>query len=335
MMKVSLKNFQLGLLFMAFFAVVSCDDNDEIQIDPDKDYDVELTVAQGGAANPNAPVTVNASTQSTVSAKVTFTSTDKSMKRLYITQNVGGQGETIYKPTESVDLKADGAVDLTGKNANNFDYAFELPVPSGISTGTVVYKFWTTTGNGDPRDLTQRLAVGPGTITLNYGGTNPSVKVKSYADVKLAAPLADGSSSTFLSLLDGKVYKINQGEEYVTYWDFGYYYLTSGANASLASTAGYNPLVVNIPQKANTSEDLNKVFFNTSSKTTAEFDAIAISADLDYIQASANQTITGLTANSVVEFVNQYGKKGLIKVLEVSGTDGSTSFIRIAVKVQP
>jgi hypothetical protein len=337
-MKFAFKNFQLGLLFIAFLLVVGCDNNDEIKVDPTKDYDVELTVAQGGATTPDAPVTVNASTQSTVSAKVTFTSTDKSMKRLYITQNINGQGETIYKPTESVDLKADGAVDLTGKNANNFDYAFELPVPSGISTGTVVYKFWTTTGNGDPRDLTQRLAVGPGTITLNYGGNNPAAgtaKVKSFTDVKLAAPLADGSSSTFLSLLDGKVYKINQGEEYVTYWDFGYYYLTSGAKASLASTAGYNPLVVNIPDKAKTTEELNKVYFASSAKTTAQFDAITTSADLDFIVAGANQSITDLTAGEVVEFVNQYGKKGLIKVLEVSGTDGSNGYIRIAVKVQP
>jgi hypothetical protein len=335
MMKFNLKNFQLGLLFMAAVVVVSCDDNDEIAVDPAKDYDVELTVAQSGAANPNAPISVNANTQSTVSAKVTFTSTDKSMKRLYITQNINGQGETIFKPTEDVDLKADGAVDLTGKNANNFDYAFELPVPSGVNAGTVVYKFWTTTGNGDPRDVNQRLAVGPGTITLNYGGSNPTVKVKSYTDVKLAAPLADGSSSTFISLLDGKVYKINQGEEYVTYWDFGYYYLVSGAKASLSSTASYNPLVVNIPEKANTSEELNKTYFAVSSKTTAEFDAITNASELDYISASSNQTITDLSVGDVVEFVNQYGKKGLIKVLEVSGTDGSTSFIRIAVKVQP
>ena len=338
MMKFDFRNFQLGLLMMAFFLVVGCDDNDEIAVDPTKEYDVELAVAQGGAANPNAPVTVNASQQSTVNAKVSFTSTDKSMKRLYITQNINGLGETTYEPTESVDLKADGAVDLTGKNDKNFEYAFKLPVPAGISTGTVVYKFWTTTGNGDPRDLTQRLAVGPGTITLNYGGNNPAAgtaSVKSFSDVKLDAPLGDGSSSTFFSLLDGKKYKINQGIEYVTYWDFGYLYLQA-TKASLSSPASYNTAVVDIKDKAKTGDEpLNQIFFKLSAKTTAEFDAVKTAADLNFVTKSDAQTIGNLVAGSVVEFVDQYGKKGLIKVVEVKGTIGQGDFLSIAVKVQP
>lgn len=339
MMKFSFKNFQLGLLFMAVLLIAGCDNNDEIAVDPTKEYDVELTVAQAGPANPDAPVTVDVTKQSTINAKVTFTSTDKSMKRLYITQNIAGQGETVYEPTENIDLKADGSVDLTGKNGSTFDYAFELPVPAGISTGTVVYKFWTTTGNGDPRDLTQRLAVGPGTITLKYGGSNPAAgtaKVKSFADVKLAAPLADGTSSTFFSLLDGKVYKISQGEEYVTYWDFGYYYRTStGDLATLSSTSAYVKGIVDIPTKANTQEPLNNAYFKLSTKTTAEFDAVTTSANLDFVTKSDTQFVGHLTKDAVIEFVDQYGKKGLIKVLEVSGTDGSTGFMRIAVKVQP
>ena len=342
MMKVEFKNFQLGLLLMAFIAVVSCDNNDEIKVDPTKEYDVELTVAQGGQANPDAPVTVDVTKQSTINAKVTFTSTDKNMKRLYITQNIAGQGETVYEPSENIDLKADGAVDLTGKNDKNFEYAFKLPVPAGVSTGTVVYKFWTTTGNGDPRDLTQRLAVGPGTITLKYGGgNNPApgtAKVKSFTNQKLAAPLADGTSLTFFSLLDGKTYKIKEGVEYVNYWDFGYLYLQA-THASLSSPARYNTAVVNIKVTAQTGDEpLNQIYFKKSTKTVAEFGAVTTSADLDFVTVTKTddaQTVGDLVEGTVVEFLDQYGKKGLIKVIEVSGTINQGDYITIDVKVQP
>jgi len=328
--------YQAAILFAAIFFAVSCSDNDEIAVDPNATYDADLEVNEGGPASPNKDVTVDANTASTIKARVAFTTTTKDMKRLYITQNISGQGETVFKPTESVDLKGDGAIDLTGKNSKDFEFQFNLPVPSGVGTGTVVYKFWTTTGNGDFRDASQRLAIGPGTITLKYGsGTNPAADVKEFLNVKLSAPLANGTSSTFLSLLDGKVYTIKQGEEYVTFWDFGYYYLTSGNQASLGSTDAYPDAVVNIPTIANTSEDLNKAYFKLSTKTVTDFANVKISSDLGFVTKSDSQTITNLKANDVVEFVDQYGKKGLIKVLEVSGTDGSSGFIRIDVKAQP
>ncbi|HEY5824038.1 MAG TPA: hypothetical protein VIT44_06730, partial [Cyclobacteriaceae bacterium] len=180
-----LGRYGIGLFLAAITLIgVSCDDNDEIKVNPAAEFDAILTVSEGGTANPNEDVTVDANTTSTIDAKVTFTSTTKDMARLYITQNVKGAGEKQFKPTESVDLKGDGAIDLTGKNSKNFDFQFALPVPAGIGTGTVVYKFWTTTGNGDFRDPAQRIAVGPGTITLKYGSaTNPdagTADIKSY-----------------------------------------------------------------------------------------------------------------------------------------------------------
>ncbi len=143
------------------FFTVSCSDNDEIAVDPNATYDADLEVNESGPANPNKDVTVDANTASTIKARIAFTSTTKDMKRLYITQNISGQGETVYKPTEGVDSKGDGSIDLTNKNSKDFEFQFNLPVPAGVGTGTVVYKFWTTTGNGDFRDISQRLAVGP------------------------------------------------------------------------------------------------------------------------------------------------------------------------------
>jgi hypothetical protein len=347
------KNYLSALLIAsaALFAV-SCDNNEEIKVNPGDEFDATLDVTESGAANPNADISVTSSTGSTVKVKVHFTSTTKDMKRLYITTNTQGLGEVKFKPSENIDFKADDAVDLTGKDSKNFEYTFALPVPSGITTGTVVYKFWTTTGNGDFRDATQRLAVGPGTITLKFGGNNPDAStaaVKSFANVQLFAPTADGNSKTFVSLVDGVTYNVSQGIEYVSLWDFGYLY-SVGAKDSATLRAPYNynvPYypgalanpVIDIEGKSGaTNADLNKTYFKLSTKTAADFDNAATSADLAFVSITAsddNVRITRLDVGNVVEFVDNYGKKGLIKVTEISGTNGSADFIKISIKVQP
>jgi hypothetical protein len=345
-MKIFKNKFATLLLAATAFFAVSCDDNDEIKVDPNAEFDAVLEVKEAGPANPNADVIVDANTASTILAKVSFTSTTKSMTRLYITKNVKGQGEEIYEPTENIDLKGDGAVDLTGKNDKAFEFQFTLPVTAGVGTGTVVYKFWTTDGNGDFRDQAKRLAVGPGTITLKYGtATNPAVgtaPVNSYSAKILAAPLLDGTSLTFISLLDGVIYKIKDGAEFAKLWDFGYYYTTQ-QGASLASTSAYEASFANtttgetfvdVDGIAGTT-DLNKAYFSLSTKTSADFDAVAKAEDLNFITPATTQKISGLTAGNIVAFVDQYGKKGLIRVVEVKGTTGATDYIKIDIKVQP
>ncbi len=335
----------LLLLPAMLLFIASCDDNEEIFVDPNATFDATLEVREGGPANPNADIAVDANTASSKTVKVVFTATTKSMKRLYITQNIKGAGETIFEPVENIDLKADGAIDLAGKSDKNFEFQFSLPVPAGVgTTGTVVYKFWTSDGNGDFRDLSQRLAVGPGTITMKFGtAVNPgagTAEVNRYDDVKLIAPLANGTSNTFVSLLDGKTYNVNQGIEYVSLWDFGYLFSTATNDAAtLRAPFNYPTIAIDIPVKAGTTNaELNKTYFKKSTKTVAEFDAIDIASDLNFVSVTQNDTnivVTQLTADTVVEFIDQYGKKGLLKVLQVNGTNGADGFIRIAIKVQP
>jgi hypothetical protein len=336
----------LGVCLVATAMIVgaSCDNNEEIVVDPNAKFDAVLDVKEAGPANPNVDVAVNANTASTILAKVTFTTTTKDMLRLYITQNIKGAGEIIYKPTEAVDLKADGAIDLTGKNSKNFEFQFALPVPAGLgTTGTVVYSFWTTTGNGDFRDKTKRLALGTGTITLKLGtATNPDAPLKSYTNLELRAPLADGTSLTFMSFFDGKTYKITTGAtpaanaEFVALWDMGYYYRTNPNflwEATLSSTNDYLDAIVNIPTLSGIAKaDLNKVYFRKG--TTLDF-ATVTTASLNAITASTEQTVKNLRAGELIEFVDKYGKKGLIKVISVTGTDGTTGVIKVDIKVQP
>lgn len=161
---------------------------------------------------------------------------------MYITQNVSGQGEMPFSAFDlfSDDLKADGSIDLDGATKKAIDFTFTLPVPD-IDNGEIVYTFWTTTGKGDFRDISKKLALGAGQITVTVGtGTNPSASVREFTGVKLFAPDVNGNTETFFSLLNETVYKVNIGREFRAFWDFGYYYGAFGVsaddNASFAST---------------------------------------------------------------------------------------------------
>ncbi|MDH5476309.1 MAG: hypothetical protein OEX22_11505, partial [Cyclobacteriaceae bacterium] len=201
---------------------------------------------------------------------------------------------------------------------------------------TIVYDLWATSGRGDHRDATKRLVVGVGSVTLNYGGTNPAAAVKSYSAKILAAPLADGSSETFISLRDGMLYTINQGAEYAAFWDFGYYY-TGTDGASLVSTSTYETAFpfVDVDGIAGTTELNNAYFAKSTTLTATEFAAISVSGDLDSITTPASQKVNNLVAGDIIEFVDNYGKKGVIKVVEVVGTFNQGDYIKIDIKVQP
>jgi hypothetical protein len=313
----------------------ACDDNDEIAVDPDAKFDVELDVP--AETNKDVQITQEMKDKGTILAKVHFVSSDDKMKRLYITRNVGGAGDEKFIPLEEVDDKPDGSIDVERKSGQEFDYQFELEVPDAITTGTVVYKFWTTTGVGDFRDDTKRRAFGPATITLRYGGTNAAANVKTYSGLKLDAPLANGTSTTFVSLLDGKRYKISDGADFVSYWDFGYSFLmTNEAGATFTSPYSYNPDIVNIPTLTNVAKDeLNKTYFATTDLTLTEFNAVKVESDLNSIEVSeANQAVSFLEVGDVVAFKTKYNQKGLIYVRELTPGNGSAGNITIDVKVQ-
>ncbi|MDB2607191.1 hypothetical protein N9Y48_05385, partial [Zobellia sp.] len=233
----------------------------------------------------------------TVPGRIIYTSTSN-QKRLYITQNISGGGEMPFNNfnIEGKDLtqalKADGSVDLDGDNQNAIDFTFELPVPD-IDNGEIVYQFWTTTGKGDFRDPTKRLALGVGTITVKVGdGTNPDAEVRSFEDIKLFAPAADGTTKSFFSLLNETVYQINEGPEFRAFWDFGYYYVNNGAY--FASTATYDEafgfpvegLEPGADEENAATETLNNTYFALSTTSSTQFDAIVLSGDLNVITQS-------------------------------------------------
>ncbi len=335
---LKLKSIVALLIIVTFTFSCSSDDNDDIILVPGEVFDAELIVSESGVGDKRSVNVTGGATETSITSKVKFSSISKSMRRLYITQDINGTGEEPFVFTsQEVDEKPDGSLDLVGGDKKDFEFKIELPTPS-MTNGTIVYKFWATTGRGDFRDITKRNALGDnilGTITVQYGsGTNSGSGIKSFTQTILSAPLASGDSKTFISLFNETVYKINQGEEFSALWDFGYYYGLTG-KASLASSNNYPTNIIDVPTIGGvTADELNKAYFGLSSKTVAEFDAISSRSELDFVVQPENQRINNLTTNAIIDFVDNYGNKGLIKVVEISGTDGTGDFITLDIKIQ-
>ncbi len=361
-----LKSIVTVLILSAFIYSCSSDSNDDI-MNPGGDdtppVNAELIVTETSTlAQENINVTGGAMGED-IKVNVKFTSTSTSMRRLYITQNVAGLGEEPFQLSftgVTVDEKKDGSLDLDGDNKNDFDFLLDFPAPNSMTNGTIVYKIWATSGRGDFRDLTKRNVFednAVGTITVTFGnGTNVANGMKTFSDVKLVAPALSGQTQTFFSLLTGETYKINQydegetigtgednrNKEFVEIWDFGYYY---GQNnkATIASTFGYELPGVDISAISGVPrEDFNMGHFKKSTLTAAQFDAINGAADINTnvtVTTTDPQLVTLLgtdEGNNVLEFVDKYGKKGLMKVTQlVPGFAGDSSdFIIVDIKVQ-
>ncbi|MBU2975453.1 hypothetical protein [Zobellia sp. B3R18] len=325
---------------------------DQEQENPDGSNTATLIINENDSSNDVLVAEASGEVGATVPGRIIYTSVNN-QKRLYITQNISGSGDMPFNNfnIEGKDLKkalkGDGSVDLDGDTQKAIDFTFELPVPD-IDNGEIVYKFWTTTGKGDFRDATKRKALGVGTITVTVGnGTNAAAEVRSFTDVKLFAPDEFGKTETFFSLLNGTEYRIDSGPEFRAFWDFGYYYGASGDSAndkaSFASTATYNDvfpfdvkgLEADDTEENAATETLNHMYFDLSSTTTAEFDAIVLAGELNFINETTFESRTNLAVGEVIEFVDEYGKKGLIKITDIKAGYGITDYIVFDVKVQP
>ena len=342
------KVFLLFGLLTAMFAFTSCEDNDELLPDenvPEDQYAGELILED--IQSKSITIYTSDIDSTAFEVLVTFKSSDKKMRRLYMTQNIAGAGSEPYElGIENLDLKGDGSLDVESKQGNEFSFVIPFPILSNLEAGTVEYQLWATNARGDYRDNQNSLAVGVGTIVVNYGGTNPETAVKNFSTKLFYAPLADGSSKTFISVLNGELFKISEGEEYASFWDFGYYYGATN-KASLASTYSY-PALFDHDNDANTNlvsvatltgteqESLNHCYFAQSSKTSTDFDVIKTTEDLDFINDNlSNEVITDLSEGDIIEFVDNYGKKGIIKVESIKGTWNSGDYIELDIKMQP
>lgn len=342
---LKLKSILTLFIITAITFSCSSDDNTDIQ-GPSTETTYELIVNTTNAGNiveRDLKITT-AELNSKVKVNVTFTS-EQSMRRLYIAKSEnGGTYEPFAFTNQQVDKKKDGSVDLVGDDKKTFTFNIDFDTPKTVD-GTITYILWATTGRGDFRDVSKRNAIGEfdfGTITITAGNGAVGDGLKSYTQTILNAPLGDGSSGTFMSVFDGEIYKINEGEELAALWDFGYYYGDTN-KASLASTSNYPSLFnhdndINTPLVAVSTltgvaqEELNN--FYIAKTTEIDFDAITKRADLDAIVKPDTEVVTKLIVGDILIFVDDYGNKGMIKITEIVPGIGTSGKITFDIKVQ-
>jgi hypothetical protein len=171
-----------------------------------------------------------------------------------------------------------------------------------------------------------------------------SPSAKTFTAVMLAAPLGDLSGTSFFSTNTGLTYSpaaVNATNDPVSNEiDFGYYY---GANdmASIASPAGFAGTVFSGQVDAWGTK--NSTTLKATALTAATFIEVKSSADIETAYAAGTDGTefkTGLSVGDVLAFetnstkTNSPGKKGLILVKAINGTDGQNDNIEIEVTVQ-
>lgn len=336
-MKNNLKKGFFAALMGTAMMFTGCTDTESIIDDGTTQYDGTIEITEG-AGDSSIQVFEEDVTGNEIKVLVKLTSTDKNLRRVYITKNVAGAGEVPYSlEGEGFENNGDGSLNLDAGNSFNFELV--VPKNSALTGGTEEYRIWATNGKGDYRNVENSFVAGVGTVKIIYGaGTNPAAPVKEFTQTILAAPLGSGASKTFMSTVNGKTYDFAKVEgaapDTAQFWDLGYYYGNT-QKASLASAFNYPTDIVDISEVSGIPADqLNKCYFAVSDKTSEQFDAIELRSELDYIQASNSQRTTDLSAGDIIEFVDGYGKKGLIRVASIVAGFGTDAKITIDVKVQ-
>ena len=100
-MKKFKNTLSLWLLASCVFFIVSCDNNEEIKVDPNASFDAVLEVKETGIANPNVDVAVDANTTSSIKAKVSFITITKEMlrkmSRKFKVTEIKKESDTFYQ----------------------------------------------------------------------------------------------------------------------------------------------------------------------------------------------------------------------------------------------
>ncbi len=363
-MKNFFKPLSIAILAMGTL-LTSCGDETGL-VDGGKDStNHQLNVT----ANDLTPtIEINSQAGSEELVKIHFEGADKKMRRLYVTQNIEGQEPKLYDLTQLNVVqvnKDDNSVNLGDEHKRefSFDVNFEAPKEDGK---TYVYKLWVTHGGfanlnskGDIENPYFKNSYNNGaigTIIINSGNGNPNASVKEFSvelnnAVKLFAPDSNGKTKTFVSILNGKTYKITQQDknatdknvifteaekeenaQYVSYWDFGYYYVKGKANFASAYEYTQAFPYIDIEKISGlTQNNLNKFYFKKSNK---DFNSVATNSDLSDVSATS-QKVEDLKEGNLIEFVDgKSGVKGLIRIDEIKGTDGNKDYIKFSVKVQ-
>lgn len=321
----------------------SCtNENEGLSADTGIIADYQITINPTNAGSLDRNIEIEATANSLVPVRVDYTG-DKKMRRMYITKNdfSNNLGPQPYKYPTAVQ-KSDGSINIDGDDKTALIFDFDLDAPENLNE-IVEYIIWTTNDRGDFRDISDSNSIDDtsfGKITIKAGAnaTGASTDFKSFTQTILAAPLADGTSKTFVSVYNNETYKISEGIETAALWDFGYLYGATFKAGFYSAydypTSGFGGKSVEEVSGVSQAE-LNRCYFAMSTKTVAEFDAASDASSLENtLTTASSERVRELEEGDVVEFLDQYGNKGLIKITNIVPGNGSNGEITFDVKVQ-
>ena len=181
------------------------------------------------------------------------------------------------------------------------------------------------------------------TVTVEF--TVVSVPLNVFSAQMLAAPLGDLSAASFFSSNTGTLYApatVNASNDPLSNdIDFGYYYGTND-NASIASPAGFLT-ITGLDKQVSSWGTKNSTTLLATTMTSAEFTETTTLAALETSFASGtdgSEFKTSISVGDVIAFqtnstkTNSPGKKGLILIKAINGTDGENDNIEIDVLVE-
>lgn len=172
-----MKTHKLSLLLLStlvLFLTFSCDD-DVTLISSQYDYksgdefDVHITMNDNtGDVSQVLDIIDLPNRTEEFYVRLTFSSDDKEMERLYANQSIAGAATKAKKLSDGL---IDGSLTIDKHDQDNFDLVIPFPVLSSadINDGeSVVYKIWTTHGAGEYDNPNHNLEIGVATLTVNY-----------------------------------------------------------------------------------------------------------------------------------------------------------------------
>ncbi len=232
------------------------------------------------------------------------------------------------------------AADLTN------DQALETASTGGLRV--VITKSGDAVMVNDANVTTADIRTGNGIVHIIDKVLLPQ-RVAAYDAVLLAAPLKDPdnvvgtrTSETFFSADDGLTYSVEDVVRGASVnsadIDFGYYYGATD-RASLASPAEYPKEIYDLTSTGANWNDVNATAFRpVNNFTLDDFDAITEADAARLVQEYEISSgdvgqITDLAAGDLFAFRTVDNRYGILRVLNITGTDGSDGRIDLEVKV--
>ena len=208
-------------------------------------------------------------------------------------------------------------------SASDASYIGSATITADPNAG--VYEYVVSVLDGNYAEL------GKETVKVTVSASAAAGEINSYTTVLMGGQ-NNATTRSFWASTTNTVYKVADAKTNAAKVDILYFYGTTNA-ATLAAPDDADAATLSDLQLSSFTTK-NKTRFGVSAVTSSEFSAIANDAKIATISGLTATKAAQLKVNDVIAFQTEAGKKGLILVKAIGGTQGSDRTITIDVKVQ-